>query len=527
MTRINRLIWTSILLVALIPLGASAAPPQQGENLLQNPSFEGTYTPWNGISQIQVPAGWTPWWGEAAEGDPEWKNQRPEWKPAEGVYYPTRVHSGERAIQWHKSYATFLSGAYQQVNVPANAPLRFSAYGQAWSCADWNQCQDSTSYDPANVGMRIGIDPTGGTNPWAASVVWSAWGNPLDAWAPFSVEASAQGSVVTVFLYSNPDWPKQNQDVYYDDASLVVIGAAPPPAPETTASSTEPSSSEPAAAPAPSIELATPREDGSIVHVVQAGETAWSIAARYGITLDELNALNEIGAFIQADQELLIRAATEEGSGEAASEEPAVEEAAVEEETAGEAAGGGVEETTAEEPVAEEAELAAAPETVETEKVSGGVICVSAYHDSNSNSIRDASENYLPGIEIAVSNSQQELGSYTTDGISEPYCFSGLLAGSYQVTQKLSGDWAATTTPAWGISLQDGDTISLEFGNAASQVQKSVVSEVETAADETAEPEEEGTWARVRSSVYAGGGVIGLLLIVGAVLFLVYSRRGA
>jgi LysM repeat protein len=529
MNRIKRLIWISILLVALVPMGVSAAPPQQGENLLQNPSFEGTYTPWNAVAQIQVPTGWTPWWGEAAEGDPDWKNQRPEWKPAEGVYYPTRVHSGERAIQWHKSYATFLAGAYQQVNVPENAPLRFSAYGQAWSCSDWNQCQDSTSYDPANVGMRIGIDPTGGTNPWAASVVWSAWGNPLDTWAPFSVEATAQGSVVTVFLYSNPDWPKQNQDVYYDDASLVVIGAAPPPAPETTAPSTEPSSSEPVTTSAPSIELAAPREDGSIVHVVQAGETAWSIAARYGITMDELNALNEIGAFIQEGQELLIRAATEEGSGEAASEEPAVEEVAVEEttveEAAGEAAGGGVEETTAEEASTEEVEMAAAPETVEFEEMNGGVICVSAFDDSNSNGVRDASEGLLSGIEIAVSNSLQELGSYTTDGVSEPYCFSGLLADSYQVAQRLSDEWTATTLAAWGISLQDGDTINLEFGNAVSQSTGKMAGE--NAADVTAEPDEEESGGMLRTSLLAGAGVFGILLIAGAVLFLVYSRRGA
>jgi LysM repeat protein len=525
MKRIKRLIWTGILLVALVPLGVSAAPPQQGENLLQNPGFEGTYIPWNGISQIQVPPGWTPWWAEASDGDPDWKNQRPEWKPAEGVYYPTRVHSGARAIQWHKSYATFLAGAYQQVNVPENAQLRFSAYGQAWSCSDWNQCQDSTSYDPANAGMRIGIDPTGGTNPWAASVVWSAWGNPLDAWGYFSVDANAQGTVVTVFLYSNPDWPKQNQDVYYDDASLVVVGDAPPPAPAAADPATESSSSAPTPVPPPSIELATPREDGSIIHIVQAGETAWTIAARYDITLDELNTLNEIGAFLQLGQELLIRPATTEVSVEAAAEETTTEESA-----AGEAAGGGVEETAAEEPaaeepVAEEVAPAAALETSESEEVSGGAICVSAYKDTNGNGVREASEGFLSGIEIAVSNSQQELGSYTTDGISEPYCFSGLIADSYQVAQKLSGDWTATTLAAWGISLQDGDTVSLEFGNAVSQPQETVAGEA--AADDSAAAEEEGAWARVRSSVYAGGGVFGLLLIAGAVLFMVYSRRGA
>ena len=515
-----RLIWASILLMALMPIQVAAAPPQQGENLLQNPSFEGQYSPWNAIPQIQMPVSWTPWWAEASDGDPDWKNHRPEWKPAEGVNYPNRVHSGERSLQWHKSYATFLAGAYQQVNVPENAPLRFSAYGQAWSCSEWNECPDATSYDPANVGMRIGIDPTGGTNPWAPSVVWSAWGNPLDAWGYFTVDATAQGTVVTVFLYSNPDWPKQNQDVYYDDASLVVTGDAPPPAPAAELAA-DTASSDPTPVPAASIELATAQADGSIVHVVQAGETAWSIAARYGISLDQLNAQNEIGAFLQEGQSLLIQAATAEVSEESVAEAPAAEE-----EAAGEAAGGGVEETVAEAPETEEVELAAENSATESNEVSGGVICVTAFGDLNSNGIREASEGLLSGIVIGISNSQQEMGNYTTDGASEPYCFSGLVAGSYQIAQKLGGDWTATTLAAWGVALQDGDTINLEFGNVASQDEESGKRETDPAADVSAEPEEGTTWERVRSSVLAGGGIAGLLLIVGAVLFMVYSRRG-
>ena len=521
MKKSKRLIWALILLMALMPIRVSAAPPQQGENLLQNPSFEGQYSAWNAIPQIQMPVSWTPWWAEASEGDPDWKNHRPEWKPADGALYPNRVHSGVQSLQWHKSYATFLSGAYQQVNVPENAQLRFSAYGQAWSCSEWNKCPDATSYDPANVSMRIGIDTTGGTNPWAPSVVWSAWGNPLDAWGHFTVDANAQGSVVTVFLYSNPDWPKQNQDIYYDDASLVVIGDAPPPEPAAEPAAAS-SSSDPTPVPAASIELAAPEPDGSIVHVVQPGETAWSIAARYGLSLDQLYAQNEIGAFLQEGQRLLIQAATAE-----ASEESVAEEAVVEEEAAVTASGGGVEETVAEAPEAKEAEPAAENDAPESDEVSGGVICVTAFDDLNSNGIREASESLLSGIIIGISDSQQEMGSYTTDGASEPYCFSGLLAGSYQIAQKLSAGWTATTLAAWGVAIQDGDTVNLEFGNVASQPDKTGTSESDPTASVVAETEEETGWARVRSSVLAGGGIAGLLLIAGAVLFMVYSRRGA
>ncbi len=43
------------------------------------------------------------------------------------------------------------------------------------------------------------------------------------------------------------------------------------------------------------IIVAAPRDDGSIVHVVQAGQTAWAIAARYGVSLDDLLAINHLG----------------------------------------------------------------------------------------------------------------------------------------------------------------------------------------------------------------------------------------
>ena len=43
------------------------------------------------------------------------------------------------------------------------------------------------------------------------------------------------------------------------------------------------------------IITSTPKRDGAVVHIVQEGQTAWSIAMQYGIDLDVLYQLNDIG----------------------------------------------------------------------------------------------------------------------------------------------------------------------------------------------------------------------------------------
>ncbi|NPV75128.1 MAG: LysM peptidoglycan-binding domain-containing protein [Anaerolineae bacterium] len=72
------------------------------------------------------------------------------------------------------------------------------------------------------------------------------------------------------------------------------------------------------AAPSPSAEViktvvaATPLENGSIVHIVEAGQTLWSIATAYGQTTDQLAALNGLptpNPVIYVGQKLLVRPA--------------------------------------------------------------------------------------------------------------------------------------------------------------------------------------------------------------------------
>lgn len=60
------------------------------------------------------------------------------------------------------------------------------------------------------------------------------------------------------------------------------------------------------------LQTAAPREDGSVVHEVQYGETLWTIAEAYGITLNQLLNLNGLTkeAVILPGDELVVRAAS-------------------------------------------------------------------------------------------------------------------------------------------------------------------------------------------------------------------------
>ena len=197
---------------------SSAACPAPGANLLINPSFEGEFKPFGAINELNHAPNWFPWW---RDGD---NNLRPEYKPAGVDVAANRVRSGSTAQQYFKSFGQFKAGLSQSVlNLQIGTRLQFSAYGQAWSCSEFNKCSDATSFEPANMLMRVGIDPFGGTDPFSGDITWSAYFNPLDRYEIACVEAQAESAIITVYVWASPDGPRQNQDIYWDDASLVSL----------------------------------------------------------------------------------------------------------------------------------------------------------------------------------------------------------------------------------------------------------------------------------------------------------------
>jgi LysM repeat protein len=535
--RMLRLIGILLLLAGFgrVATGGEQVVSAQDGNLLTNPSFEGDYSlfvpagghpdcPTGTCNTVQLPAGWQPWWVKERPSD-----GNPEYKPAEAPF-TNRVHSGARASQYFTFYRTHKAGLYQQASVPNNALVRFTIWGQAWMTDD----DSSHSVHPVPINMRIGIDPTGGTNVYSPAIVWSGLQQPFDQYQQFTVEARAQGDRVTVFTFSNPDtnpytseYGLKHVNAYWDTAALVVVGAgsapAPAPAPPPSGGSNTGGGSPaapPLAAPMPVGPTPTPDAEGHIYHVVQSGDTMWSIAARAGITLDQLLQLNNLNreTFIQAGQQLLL--------GRVEPPPAVVEEE--EEEAAEESLAARAAEQQAPTPTLPPATATVVP----TPDVKGGDICLKAFNDVNQNGMHDPGESLQASVVFTISDGATVHSNYVTDGVSEPTCIQGLPAGSYRISRSQLPNEVLTTDGNWAVSLTDGSVLHLEFGSYVAAAEELAGLDVSSGASVTessglaaatiADTGDSGGWA---TTMVIAAVALALLLLVGVLVVILSARR--
>ncbi len=225
-------------------------------NLLQNADFEGGSwrATFNGTEygEILVPQGWVAFWKEGLPVPHDPANQdgyrRPETKiiQRQPPYLdPLRIHTGNQAWLCFTFYGIHDAGLYQRVEgVEPGTLLRASAWAHAWSSQDddphtstgvgagpfFRLESEEASSDQQNFTFRVGIDPTGGTDPWAESVVWGEGAHIYNIYAQVpAVEVEAQGTAVTLFLRSSVLWRFKHCDAYWDTVELVSVAPPPPP----------------------------------------------------------------------------------------------------------------------------------------------------------------------------------------------------------------------------------------------------------------------------------------------------------
>jgi hypothetical protein len=148
--------------------------------------------------------------GYIADGWTEWETD-----PGGVVGYDETalVHGGghsQRLRVWGGTNGTS-GGVYQQVPVVAGQPFHLGVWAYAGD-------ELTTAY--------LGADPAGGTNPNAATVVWSA-GSTTVGWVPLALNSTATASQITVFLkVVSTDNAKRN--AYFDDAIAPACSDQPP-----------------------------------------------------------------------------------------------------------------------------------------------------------------------------------------------------------------------------------------------------------------------------------------------------------
>lgn len=249
--------------------------------------------------------------------------------------------------------------------------------------------------------------------------------------------------------------------------------------------------------------LPTPDAEGVIYVEVQPNDALWSIAARAGLTLGELLALNNLAedAIVQPGDLLIV---------------------------------GRVTPVPTETPVPSPTPTLPPPTAVPTDSPSSTAICLGAFVDANKNGRQDGAEPLKAGVVFTVFNDSAVVGNYVTDGVAEPYCLEGLEPGNYSVTRSVGADETLTTGGNWELVLARNTVLTQLFGSVESGVVEEVGG-VETAVAPTPEatptfPAPTATPAATASPSLLGrpivwGSLVGLILLGSVLLF--WVRRTA
>ncbi|MGD8996941.1 MAG: hypothetical protein PVH80_02440, partial [Anaerolineae bacterium] len=208
------------------------------------------------VGNIFTPPGWVTWFRH----EPGVWDQ-PEVQDAWIGHDPKRVRSGEKGQKLFTFHRKHDAGFLQQIQVQPETRFRFTAWAHAWSnhpidshedCAGDARCSCGVGRGAAflleedtpplngepwndaigNFSFMVGIDPTGDTNPYAATVVWGPVAHIYNEHHQVpAVEAVAESETITVFLRSKTLWAFKHNDAYWDDAKLVAVEDVPEPEP--------------------------------------------------------------------------------------------------------------------------------------------------------------------------------------------------------------------------------------------------------------------------------------------------------
>ena len=549
-------------IVTLVSLPRADVNAQEivSENLFANPGFEAGYYNQNNIPQIAVPNGWTMHWldnvaFEGTEGLPAYRPETVVWfiQDAPEKERPLFFRDGSYTLKVFKGWAPMYAALSQDVsglevgrNYRIVAPIFVDIVGEYKKGNKIEPFRDSGF-------VRFGVSGIGA--PWrdASQINYSPTWSQANVY-PFYLtmqtyiwDFTATAESMTVWIEMGSSYPFPNNGFFMDGVGLFALDSTGSVAPSSSGSSGggAPAVAGPTLTPFPTP---TPRADGAVVHVVNGGDSMWTIAIQYaptlGVTAEEalpiIQDRNNNPAFISPGQELIIVPPGEVVAAPVAEEAPA-EEAAEGEEVVAEETAVPEQEAPAEEEAAEETTEVAEAQPEETGgstdapapvASASNSICVAVFNDADSNGAQDvSSESLQSDAAITLFRAGATVSTYVTDGISEPYCFQDLDPDTYQVQVYAPAGFAPTTADNWAVSVTDGTALSVAFGVKEAAEVAAVSAETvstETDATDTASapaeeaPAEGGFFSSIGGIVLVIAGILVLLAGAGVVML----RRG-
>lgn len=204
---------TSVLLMGLGLRSAKAGarnPCLESGNLTQNCGFDTFVDHWQGEKRYQVPTGWGYY---ILSGDLDFR-------PSDDTYW------GAPSLWLLSDGVPFTAGIYQQVQVTPGVVYQADAGWAAVTRKDFER--------------KLGLDPTGGTDPLAPTVVWGPSEWDINSWPDLSVSARAIGPKMTVFVWAHHPITYGNDWIFVDavglwpDPNQPAATVTPPPSPTPT-----------------------------------------------------------------------------------------------------------------------------------------------------------------------------------------------------------------------------------------------------------------------------------------------------
>jgi hypothetical protein len=193
----------------------------------------------NIITEIDNPAGWTAFWRDAQTDDPDTQILRPEMLriDASNPNYRQpvdRLNAAGYGLKAFKQWSRIDAGWMRQVTVPAGASsLCVVLRGHCWfsQSDDASRSVDDKGDPAAGMLLWAGVDPAGGTDPYATTVQWDC-DEFYDGHDDTGVYVKDPGPLATVFIRATAPWGFKHVDAYFASVEVVAWGDGPtPPAP--------------------------------------------------------------------------------------------------------------------------------------------------------------------------------------------------------------------------------------------------------------------------------------------------------